>query len=795
MGKMLMDRDWKFSGRDEGGSIFRAFNKSGAWLSGAQAKGFDDSSWDVVDLPHDYVIGGVPVPSRKRGEDLSAIPEMDAMDSMLTANGSLERYVAWYRKHFYIGEEAAGKKIFIQFDGVFRNSTVYVNGFYLGSHLSGYTPFLFELTDFLVYGGDNVLAVEVDPRVPEGWWYEGGGIYRHVWLIETPRIYTLPEDTFIRTKVDPEHKSAVICLETTVYNDADADEEISVVYQIKAPDGKSLKTIESREKLPKNSEAVVRTQTELVNVSLWDIQNPALYRLTVTLPGNLKWEIAFGLRTACFDPERGFLLNGVPVKLKGVCMHQDHAGIGVALFDGIQEYRLKKLQEMGCNAYRTSHHPPTPELLDACDRLGILVMDETRLMSSSPEDLGQLRAMVRRDRNHPSVIMYSIGNEEIHIQFKDCAARIARTMKREIQKLDDTRPITEALLLWDTKADRIITDVAAADPVAGMLDVVGINYNASNWESLHRRNSSKGFVVTEARGFRATRGCKRTLAEGCRLSLLDACGTGEEFEAEEEWRTVSENRYIAGSFLWTGFDYHGEPTPFGWPAVSSQFGVFDLCGFPKDAYFYYRSWWREEPVVYISVYPADERGKCHVLCFSNCESVELLVNGHLCDAQRMQKNGHILWRNVVFEAGEIRAVGSRGGAPICSYCFTPAGPPAELIAETEAIYFSSGGRMYGIVNVYARDAKGVFSTQADSEFYIKTENCKIIGVGNGDPMNHAPAKSSLVRLFHGCAQVILETCEPAASLTLEAAGIAPVSVAFDRNTRGKYNAENGDKKG
>ena len=787
MSKILIDKDWKFIRGDEGGSLAASHAKGGAGNGITQAGSFDDSKWENVNLPHDYVIDGTPVPSRNRGEDLSAIPAMETMDSMLTVNGSLERCVSWYRKHFYISKETLGKRVFVLFDGIFRNSTVFVNGFNLGTHLSGYTPFLLDLTDFLLYGEDNVLAVRVDPVLPEGWWYEGGGIYRHVWLIDVPQIYSLPEETFIRTEINTECKTACVSLETTIHNSSDSDQEISLAYIIKTPDGTIAARAEAHGECAKNSETVLKTQVQLSDITLWDTENPALYSLEIILPEDLRWNIPFGLRTQCFDPDKGFLLNGIPLKLKGVCMHQDHGGIGVALFDGMQEYRLKKLKEMGCNALRTSHNPPTPELLDACDRLGILVMEETRILSSSKEYLEQLGSMVLRDRNHPSVILYSIGNEETQIQFKACASRIARTMKNTIHKFDDTRPITEALLLWDGNTKKTVTDVSLADPINSQVDVVGINYCISTWDDLHKHNSDKGFVITESRCFSATRGCKRSLAEGCRLSIFDMFHSNGRWAAEDEWKFVAEHDYVSGSFIWTGFDYRGEPTPYGWPAVSSQFGVFDLCGFPKDSYYYYRSWWRDEPIVYVSLYQTDEDGKYRALCFSNCEKVELYINGVSCGEQTMERNGHLIWENIDYQSGEIKAIGRIGEEDACEYSFKDTGTPTRLSAETEAVYSSADERRYIIVNIYALDSENLLAEKADTELLLGTDNCKIIGVANGDPMNHTNTKASLIRLFGGCAQVILETSEELSELTVTAVGMEPLHLCFDKDTKGRYN--------
>ena len=757
MKKTLMDKEWKFIGSDASGNIFRAFNKSGAWLSGAQAQNFDDSGWETVNLPHDYVISLTPVPAKNKGEAITDIPEMQAMDSMLTANGSLERKVAWYRKHFFIGKECEGKRIFIRFDGIFRNSEFYFNGFFLTKHMSGYTPITLELTDFIEYGGDNVIAVRVDPRIPEGWWYEGGGIYRHVWLIETPVISVTDEDIFVSSRINKNKDAANIKIRIGVNNSAETAAEVKLSLEISDSKDKCVAKQEDLISIAAYSDTFHTADIELLNPQIWDISSPTLYRLKVTVEGGNPIFVNFGIREIEFDPDKGFILNGKRIKLKGVCMHQDHAGLGAALFDGMWEYRLKKLKEMGCNAYRTAHNPPTPELLDACDRLGMLVMDETRLFSSSPEDLGQLRALVKRDRNHPSVIIYSVGNEEIHVQFKNCAEKIIKRMKNEIRRLDGTRPVTEALLLWDTKNNTLLNDVSLADKISKNSDIVGVNYTVENWDALHKANPDKPFIVTESAAFPSTRGCIESKNELCRLGLADKnrpkYGAGQ-----KEWRKVAENDYICGSFIWTGFDYRGEPSPYGWPAVSSQFGVFDLCGFKKDPYFYYKAYWRDEPLVHIcgnwnykenTVIP-------EIWCFSNCAYVELFIGKNSLGKKKVVPYEPLVWYNTEFKKGEIKAIGLKSGNTVCEHRVKTSGDGTKLCPKIDFKCFSGDEREYFIVNITMLDNNGLFVPDADNILLFETYDCKIISVGNGNPFSHTQATASAVRLFNGCAQVILE---------------------------------------
>lgn len=757
MKKHLLDRGWKFIGSDASGSIYRAFNKSGAWLSGAQSRCLDDSDWETVDLPHDYVINGTPQPAKGKSEVITDIPEMQTMDSMLTANGSLERRVAWYRKHFFIGKESDGKRIFIRFDGVFRNSEFYFNGFYLDRHMSGYTPITIELTDFIEYGGDNVIAVKVDPRIPEGWWYEGGGIYRHVWLIETPTVSVTDEDIFVSSELSDDKSCADIKTEVCLNNSDDENAEIKLSLEIFDETDKCVARQESKVSVGAYSDARFISDIKLSNPRLWDIDEPYLYKLKVAVGGGNPVTVNFGIRKAIFDPKRGFMLNGKSVKLKGVCMHQDHAGLGAALFDGMWEYRLKKLKEMGCNAYRAAHNPPSPELLDACDRLGILVMDETRLLSSSPEDLSQLRALIKRDRNHPSVIIYSVGNEEIHIQFKDCAEKIIRRMKNEINKLDGTRSVTEALLLWDTKNNIALKDISLADKVAKSTDVIGVNYNDEIWDALHKAYPDKPFIVTESAAFPSTRGCMETESELCRLGLADK-SRPKYGEGQKEWKAVAENSYISGSFIWTGFDYRGEPTPFGWPAVSSQFGVFDLCGFKKDAFYFYKSYWKNDASVHICGDWNYKNGYIipEIWCFTNCDCVELFVGKNSIGKKAAVPYEPLVWHNTEFVKGEVRAVGYKGDVKVCEHIIKTSGDGKKLCAKVDFQCSSDDGREYAVINVKMLDGEGIFVSDADDILRLKPHNCSIISVGNGNPLSHTPAKADWVRLFNGCTQVILQ---------------------------------------
>lgn len=756
MEKQLFDRDWKFISEDASGAIFRAFNKSGAWLSGAQSKDFDDSNWETIDLPHDYIIGKYPIPSKDKKETITDIPEMQAMDSMLTANGSLERNIAWYRKHFFVDESKIGRRIFIRFDGLFRNSEFYFNGFYLDRHLSGYTPITIELTDFIEYGKDNVISVKTDPRIPEGWWYEGGGIYRHVWLLETSSLSVKDEDVFVSSDYSLTEKSADIKIDVDVNNEENNPIDFLLSYKLFDCKGNKVTEYSDNNQMEAYSSKHIVKHIQLNNPDLWDIESPNLYKLELSVNNDTPISINFGIRTIEFDSEKGFKLNGRNIKIKGVCAHQDHAGLGAALFDGMNEYRLKKLKELGCNAFRTAHNPHAPEVLDICDRLGILVLDETRLLSSSPEDLRQIKTLIKRDRNHPSVFMYSIGNEEIHVQFKPCAERIVKTVKDTVYGLDGTRPITAALLLWDTKKDEILKDVSLLDTISQNIDILGINYTVENWDELHKHNPEKPFVITESATFPSTRGCIETEKKLCRLGLADKKRI-KYGEGTKELKKVFENDYVAGSFIWTGFDFRGEPSPFGWPGISAQFGICDRCGFEKDAYYYYKAWWCDEPLVHICGNWNHKNGTVipEIWCFGNCETVELLINGKSICKKEIPSYEVAIFENIPYEAGEIKAIGYNKGKVCCEHILKTSNAAVNITANVDFSCSSNDGREYAVVNIIAKDCNDITALTDESFLLLNTENCKIIGVGNGDPFSHTLEKGESLRLFGGLAQVIL----------------------------------------
>ena len=430
----LMDFGWKFRfGKPldvDGAAFVKAAGSAEYGVRGV------DSDWRTVDLPHDWVV------------ELPFVPNGDLSHGCRPVGKAFpETSVGWYARRFDVPKDDLGRRLSIEFDGVFRNSQVWLNGYYLGRNESGYSPFAFDITDYLNYGGSNRLVVRVDATQFEGWFYEGAGIYRHVWLVKTSPVHVPQWGTFVASEA--KGSSARVTASVRVVNDGRAPADFTVTSTIVDADGKVLGRVDSpRGTLDASKETEIVQTFDVSKAHLWSPETPYLYSVVSSIK-SAGVEVdrcitPFGIRTIGFDLDKGFILNGKPYILKGTCNHQDHAGVGSALPDRLQYYRIARLKEMGCNAYRTSHNPPTPELLDACDRLGMLVMDENRLLGSTPEYSGQLEKLIQRDRNHPSVFIWSIGNEEWAVQDGEAGARVAQTMCDIAHRLDPTRLTTYA---------------------------------------------------------------------------------------------------------------------------------------------------------------------------------------------------------------------------------------------------------------------------------------------------------------------------------------------------------------
>ena len=686
------------------------------------------AAWKNVGLPHDFV---VEQPFDPKGD---------------RSHGYKPSGTGWYVKTFGLPASDRGRRLSLEFDGVYRDSSVWLNGILLGKHASGYTGFAYDITKAARYGGGNILTVRADARRNEGWWYEGGGIYRHVWLVKTTPVHVGHWGTFVTSKVRGREglprPDAEIEIQTTLVNDGGKAVSCRVESRIVDPMGKSVAALSSTQNVPVGSSKIAHGIL-LPKVHLWSIETPNRYRVVTTVFQGTRvldrYETPFGIRTIRFDKDKGFFLNGKSVKIKGTCNHQDFAGIGVALPDRVHVYKIEKLKAMGSNAYRCSHHPYAPEILDACDRLGMLVMDENRKLGDSPEILGQVESMVRRDRNHPSIIMWSMCNEESQ-QGTASGARMFSNMKNLVTSLDTTRPVTCAMNYGWGK-----------DGISMVTDLQGFNYNLDAYDGFHAQFPDIPTYASETASTLTTRGEYANDRERGYVTSFNA--------TDQTWKSVAERPFMAGSFVWTGFDYRGEPTPYDWPCISSHFGIMDTCGFPKDNYWYYLSWWGAKPVAHVMPHwnwPGKEGQNVDVRVFSNCETVELLLNGRSLGTKAMPRYEHVDWQ-VPYEAGRLEVRGANGGALVAKDAVETTGAPAAIRVRPDRKAILADGEDVSIIAVDVLDAKGrVVPTADDLVTFSVTGSARVIGVGNGDPSSHEADKTNKRHAFNGHCMVIVQ---------------------------------------
>jgi beta-galactosidase len=762
------DKDFNF-GKDQ-----RTYAKQGPDSGDAAQAKFDDSKWRLLDLPHDWA---VELPFVHK--DVKLEPDDHGMAWDNAANHGYkplgrdypETSIGWYRKTFTLDSADAGKRISLEFDGVSRNCIVMVNGYIVREHGGAYTPFSIDITDFLNTDAmPNVIAVRVDASLGEGWFYEGAGIYRHVWLVKTNPVHIVKDGVCVRAKAD-----GTVEVTTTIRNDDHKERIVRLsssaqpIQPVILPTDMVLPAKPQELRLAPGDVATVSETLTATSPHLWSLTSPNLYQFTSVLnEGDSMIDFAltrFGFRDIKFDPDNGFFLNGKSVKLKGTCNHQDHAGIGAAVPDALWDYRLQCLKDMGCNAVRCSHNPPAPEFLDACDRLGMLVIDETRMMTSSDQGLDDLATMIRRDRNHPSVILWSIGNEEPQ-QWTERGAHIATTMKRVARKLDPTRGVTVAM------------DGGYGQGITEVLDVIGFNYRDNKIDDFHAKFPKIPIIGTETASTVATRG---EYANDPARHIVQAYDTEAPWwanTAEGWWPHFDAKPYIAGGFIWTGFDYRGEPTPYStWPSISSQFGALDTCGFPKDNYYYYRAWWRPEPLLHLFPHwnwEGKEGQTISVWAYSNCDEVELFVNGKSAGKKTMAKDMHAEWK-VAYAPGRIEAYGYKKGAVVLKDRRETAGPAAKIVLSADRSALTADGRDCAVIRAEVVDAKGRPVPKAMNMVTFSLAGpAAVIGVGNGDPNCHEPDKASRRSAFNGLCCAILQTQKTpgAIAITASAEGLA-----------------------
>lgn len=790
--RLLLDFGWRFHlgnaadpDKDFGYGhsapyVSAEFAKTGELFAPSRAN-FDDSKWRALDLPHDWAV---------------ELPFVN--DPALTGHGSKplgraypETSIGWYRRVFQVPASDAGRRLSLEFDGAFRDAMVALNGDYLGRNLSGYAPFRFDIGDFVKFGAANVLVVRVDATQQSGWFYEGAGIYRHVWLVKTAPLHVPQWGVRVTTAL--RGAAAAIEVGVELANEQDQAAPCQVAVEITGPEGRTV--ARERQALPALAgwdRKEVSLRLSVANPQLWSPDAPALYHAVVTVEsdGQIadRYEQSFGIRTIRYDADRGFFLNGKPFKIHGTCNHQDHAGVGSALPDRLQSYRIERLKEMGVNGYRTSHNPPTPELLDACDRLGMLVMDETRMFSSSREGLSQLERLIRRDRNRPCVVLWSIGNEE-PLQGTPRGARVAAAMKRLARRLDPTRPISEAM------------NYAWGQGLSAVVDVQGFNYGkAQAMDAFHAKFPNQPTIGSEVGSTVSTRGIYENDPEHGYVSAYDLNSPPWANTAEQWWSLYDARPFLAGGFVWTGFDYRGETTPYGWPCINSHFGIMDTCGFPKDNFFYYQAWWSGRPVLHL--FPhwnwAGREGKpIAVWCYSNLDRVELFVNGRSAGAQTVTRDGHLAWQ-VPYQPGAIEARGYQAGRLVLTARRETTGAPAAIRLRPDRARIAADGEDVSVVVAEVVDAQGRVVPYAANQISfviaggkggetaalpgyfgrlantvldsagpgVESPNGKIIGVGNGDPSSHEEDKGNVRRAFNGLCMAIVQSTKQAGEIQL-----------------------------
>lgn len=771
--KTNIDKGWKFAlghaanaEKDFNYGISTIFSKSGAAPGTAVNTGFNDSTWRNIDLPHDWAVE-LPFVN---------VDNFDVQSHGYKPVGGLfpATSIGWYRKYFTVPAVDSGKRFELQFDGIYRDANIWVNGFYLGNNKSGYVSVNYDITDVIHFHKPNVIVVRADATQYEGWFYEGAGIYRHVWLNEYEQTHINTHGIFAYSSI--KGNNATVTVETSVSNETAASGDYSVRSFLNTRDGKRVaNSTEEKITIGAGAAAQIKQSLTISNPLMWDLDNPYLYRVGVELLRNGKMidaqQIKFGIRNIEIKPN-GLFLNGKHVKILGTNNHQDHAGLGSALPDYLQYYRINLLKNMGSNAYRTSHNAPTPELLDACDSLGMLVMSEQRLLNSGAESMNQFERLVIRDRSRASIFMWSIGNEEGWIHTNSYGKRIAQTFINKLKLLDPSRTCTYA-----ADVPNVYNGVNEVIPVRSF------NYRQFAVADYHKDHPLQPIIGTEMGSTVTTRGVVRTDSVRAYLPDQDITAPWWASTAETWWKLAAPNDYWLGGFIWTGFDYRGEPTPFKWPNINSHFGVMDVCGFPKNIYYYYQSWWTDKDVLHISPHWNHEvvwgqpAPVIDVWVNSNADNVELFLNGKSLGKKDMPRNGHLQWP-VSYERGRLEAVAYKKGKKLTAKIETT-GTATEVVMTPYKSTMMADGTDVTVVNISVVDREGREVADADNMIRFELEgDATIIGVGNGDPSSHEPDKCAAGAwqrsLFNGKCQVIIQS------------GTKPGIIHFDAKAAGLY---------
>ncbi len=761
---------------------------------GAQDVAFDDAAWRSLDLPHDWSIEG----------------KFSEQNPAGVAGGALPGGVGWYRKSFVVPRSDSGKLVFVEFDGVYRNSEVWINGSYLGKRPYGYSSFQYGLTPHLRYGARNVIAVRVDnSQQPNSRWYSGSGIYRHVRLVTTNPMHVAQWGTYITTPM-VSGDSSHLTIRTSLSNERQVEQSIVLSTVVYDSAGREVAAVSTMGRILGDSVADLVQDLMISRPVLWSVERPYLYRAVSRVRcGNRlcdTYTTPFGVRSFVFRADSGFFLNGRHVKIRGVCLHHDLGALGAAVNTRAIERQLQIMRAMGVNALRTSHNPPAPELLDLTDRMGFVVMDEAFDMwkkEKTPYDyhldwdawhVRDLSDMVLRDRNHASVFIWSIGNEVME-QWKNgdsTAAPIARELAGVVRALDPTRPITQAA-----------NNGSPQNPVfhAGALDLLGHNYHHEVWADFPTQYPGAKFIITEAMSALNSRGVYEQPSpsdsiavyytpyekdkgpqppKNGRLSSYDNRRAFWGSLHEESLRLFERYPFLSGIFVWQGIDYLGEPTPYEWPARSSYFGVADLAGLPKDPFYLYQSVWTEQPMLHLLPHWNWTRGdSIDVWAYTNAEEVELFLNGTSLGTRRKPELvSHLMWR-VAYMPGTLRGVARKAGRVWATAEVKTAGPPARIALAPDRARIRADGEDLSFVTVTVEDRAGVQAPTTEPLIRFRISGpARIVGVDNGDQISHTSFQANQVRLFNGKALVIIRagTRPGIVTLTAEGEGLTPSAV-------------------
>jgi beta-galactosidase len=762
---LSLDRGWLFHLGDipfpkivEQEQTYR--NAKAGNAGGAAATRYNDSAWRKLDLPHDWAVEGPFDPK----ENIS--------------QGYRPRGTGWYRRYLRVDESDRGRHVELQFDGIATNATIWVNGTVVHHNWSGYSASRIDLTPFLRYGNAlNTIAVRVDAETMEGWWYEGAGIYRHAWLVKTDPVHVQTDGVHATPRQDAKGNWR-LPVEVRLANSGKDAAQVSVEVTLTDPEGKTVAVKSGSAKVAVLGEASVALPLAVPAPKLWSPAKTNLYTVTTTVRRGSsvvdQVVLRTGFRSIRFDAAQGFFLNGEHVKLQGVCIHQDHAGVGVALPDAIWEYRLRRLKELGANAIRFSHNAPAPEVLDMADRMGFLVMDENRNFNPSPEYMGQLEWMVRRDRHHPSVILWSVFNEE-PTQGSEVGYEMVRRMAAAVKALDDTRPVTAAM------SNGLFTPLNVSHAV----DVLGANYQVKDYDRYHQAHPQQPFTSSEDTSAFMTRG--EFLTDPARNTAAsydeDAAKWGNTHR--DGWQAIASRPWVAGGFVWTGFDYRGEPTPYSWPSVSSFFGIMDMNGFPKTAYYMHQvQWIPDRPMVHIAPHwnwPGREGQPVRVMVMANVERVKLLLNGRELGEQQVDRYRMNEFQ-VPYAPGILEAIGYKAGREVARARVETTGPAVRLELVPDRPALAGDGLDAMPITVRALDAEGRAVPLAMDQVSFSVSGAgRSIGHGNGDPNSHEDEKGPTRRLFNGLAQLIVQTDRDSSGsieVRASAPGLAPATLAI-----------------